>query len=101
MLKQVHTISYILCRFTYNLGSIVDYTLNTGQVRAFYRSPDPPDILTLNFRQDHIAQEPNETLSLSLSQKPGTTPLPTGDGVFFRSSINITIIDSDSKKSGS
>ena len=46
---------------------------------------------------DAIAQEPNETLSLELVTT-ATTTLPTGDAVFFRNILNISIIDSDSKR---
>ena len=64
-------------------------------MRAFYQRPDSPYLLVLTLHLDDIAQEPDETLSLHLTQLSET--LPTGDGVFFRSSMNITIIDSDSK----
>ena len=45
---------------------------------------------------DAIAQEASETLSLELVPT-ATTTLPTGDGVFFRNTLNMSIVDSDSK----
>ena len=75
-------------------GASFDYTLNTNQVRALFRRPDPPDNVVFTFRVDAIAQEHNETLSLELNSR---TNLPTGDGVFFRNTLTMSIIDSDSK----
>ena len=46
---------------------------------------------------DAIAQEENETLTLELEPLPSIT-LPTGSGVFFKSTISLTIIDSDGKR---
>ena len=43
---------------------------------------------------DTIAQEPNETFTLTLD--PTTAPTPRG-GLFFRDAIQVTIVDSDSK----
>ena len=45
---------------------------------------------------DAIAQEENETLTLKLEPLPSIT-LPTGSGVFFKSTIDLTIVDSDGK----
>ena len=64
-------------------------------MRALSFRPTPPDNVVLTFRVDAIAQEPNETLSLELV--PIVTTLPTGDGVFFRNTLTMSIIDSDSK----
>ena len=66
-------------------------------MRFLYRRPDPPEDITFIFRTDAIAQEENETLILELVTTPGTNALPSGDGVFFRNTINLTIMDSDSK----
>ena len=75
-------------------GSSFDYVLIT---RALFFRPTPPGNVMFIFRLDGIAQESNETLSLELVPTP-TTTLPTGDhAVFFRRSIYVTIIDSDSK----
>ena len=72
-----------------------DYSISTSEVNILYNKPDPPDNVMLTFHMDNIAQEPNETLALVLK----TTDLPTGDGVFFRNITDITIADSDSKRS--
>ena len=66
-------------------------------MRFLYRRPDPPEDITFIFRTDAIAQEDNETLILELVITPGTNAPPSGDGVFFRNTINLTIVDSDSK----
>ena len=47
-------------------------------------------------RSDSIAQENNETYTLELVHKTGTST-PTGDGVFFRNRVKVTIIDNDGK----
>ena len=80
-------------------GSGFDYTVSTNQVRFLYRRPDPPEDITFVFRTDAIAQEENETLILELVTTSGTNAPPSGDGVFFRNTINLTIVDSDSKRS--
>ena len=77
-------------------GASFDYTVNTNLVRALFRRPDPPDNVVFTFRVDAIAQEPNETLTLELVPT-ATTTMPTGDAVFFRNTLNMNIIDSDSK----
>ena len=66
-------------------------------MRFLYRRPDPPEDITFRFRIDAIAQEENETLILELVTTPGANTPPSGDGVFFRNTINLTIVDSDSK----
>ena len=66
-------------------------------MRALYRRPTPPDNVVFTFRVDGIAQELNETLSLQLVPT-ATTTIPSGDAVFFRNTLNISIIDSDSKR---
>ena len=78
-------------------GAGFDYTISTGLVRFLYRSPTPSSVVCI-FRTDNIAQEINETLKVGLVQIPGTTALPTGDHVFFRNTLNVTIIDSDGKR---
>ena len=78
-------------------GVSFDYTVNTNQVRALFNRPTPPDNVVFTFRIDAIAQEPNETLFLELVPT-ATTTLPSGDAVFFRNTLNISIIDSDSKR---
>ena len=71
----------------------MDYTLNSPRVRALFTSP-APDNAIVTFRVDAIAQEPDETLILLLNP---LIPGPTGDAVFFRDNITLTIVDSDSE----
>ena len=78
-------------------GAGLDYTISTGLVRFLYRSSALSSVVCI-FRTDNIAQEINETLTVELVQVPDTTALPTGDHVFFRNTIDMTIIDSDGKK---
>ena len=70
----------------------MDYTVGTSRVRIL--DAITPDNAIITFRVDAIAQEPDETLSLQLLQLLSG---PTGDAVFFRDSITLTIIDSDSE----
>lgn len=75
----------------------MDYTVNTAEVTATYNQLNPPsNKVMFSFRVDKIAQEPNETLTVNLTPLK-TTTLPTGNGVFFQSSIEMVIVDSDSK----
>ena len=53
-----------------------------------------PDNAIVTFRVDAIAQEPDETLTLQLDP---VIPGPMGDAVFFRDTITLTIVDSDSE----
>ena len=73
-------------------GSQFDYTVNTLIVRALANGRSQNVVLT--FRVDNIAQEPNETFILTLN--PVVQPTPRV-GLFFRDSIEVTIVDSDSK----
>ena len=66
-------------------------------MRALFRRPTPPDDVLFIFRMDAIAQEENETLTLKLEPLSSVT-LPTGSGVFFKSTISLTIIDGDGKR---
>ena len=65
-------------------------------MRALYHTPDAPTNVVLYFNVDNVAQEKNETLTLSLTPIDGID-LPTGNGVFFRSNMTIIITDNDSK----
>ena len=74
-------------------GSQFDYTVNTLRARALANGQISNVVLT--FRVDSIAQEPNETFTLTLV--PLVAPNPR-EGLFFQSSIQVTIRDSDSKE---
>ena len=73
-------------------GSLFDYTVNTLRARALANGQIQNVVLT--FRVDSIAQEPNETFNLTLN--PAVAPVPR-EGLFFRDTIQVTIVDSDSK----
>jgi hypothetical protein len=72
-------------------GSQFDYTVSTLRTRALTNGPI--DNVLLTFRVDTIAQEPNETFTLTLD--PIVQPNPR-EGLFFRNSIQVTIVDNDS-----
>ena len=74
-------------------GFQFDYTVNTLRVRALANGQISNVVLT--FHVDSISQEPNETFTLTLD--PLIPPNPR-EGLFFRSSIQVTIRDSDSKE---
>ena len=59
---------------------------------------DDPQNFVVYFHVDEIAQEPNETFALELIPQPSTFQnLPTREGIFIRSMVHLTIIDSDCK----
>ena len=76
-------------------GSNLDYTLGQPLVRALFESSDSDEVAA-TFRVDSVALEPDETFSLELVPFTGIT-LPSGSGVFFVNTVNVTIIDHDSK----
>lgn len=57
-----------------------------------------PSIVNVSFLVDGVAQEYNETVTLVLVPLP-TTPLPTGEAVFFLNTTDMIIIDADRKYS--
>ena len=67
--------------------------MNTLRARALANGQISNVVLT--FRVDSIAQEPNETFTLTLD--PLVAPNPR-EGLFFRNTIEVTIRDSDSKE---
>ena len=75
---------------------VSDYTVNTGRTAALVSGRIMNVVLT--FRVDTIAQEPNETFTLTL--EPSINLMAAGlqgEGVFFRNTIEVTIIDKDGK----
>ena len=68
--------------------------MNTGQARLLFESPNERASVVFTFRVDTIAQEANETLQLRLEPD---TPLPLLSEFIFRNTIDMVIIDSDSK----
>ena len=67
--------------------------MNTLRTRALANGQISNVVLT--FRVDSIAQEPNETFTLTLD--PLVAPNPR-EGLFFRDSIQVIIRDIDSKE---
>ena len=74
-------------------GPQFDYTLNTLMARALFRATAPVDVV-VTFRVDSIAQEPNETFTLTLV--PSAPPTPR-EGLFFQNTIQMSIVDSNGK----
>ena len=107
--RSLQVIKFFLCRFhlyVYTLilfyldditgeGSDFDYSVNTVQLRLLNSRPELSENVSFTFHTDAIAQEENETFTLELVTTPGTNSPPSGDGVFFRNIITITIVDSD------
>ena len=77
-------------------GPGFDYTVNTNFIRVIASAPDRVENVVFILRTDSIAQENNETYTLELVHRGGTN-IPTGDGVFFRNTVEVTIIDDDGK----
>ena len=73
-------------------GSQFDYTVNTTSVIALANGQIANVVLT--FRVDTVAQESNETFTLTLN--PLVLPNPR-EGLFFRNTIQVIIVNSDSK----
>ena len=70
----------------------LDYTVDTLNVTVLANGQ--ADNVTLTLRVDAVAQEPNETFNLTLN--PLVAPIPR-EGLFFLDTIQVTIVDSDSK----
>ena len=58
-----------------------------------------PQVVLVSFFVDRVTQEGNDIINLKLNPDPSTKScLPTGDSVFFKNEIKMTIIDSDGKQ---
>ena len=76
-----------------NKGGSPDLMVLTSEVRI---SPlQQPQVVEVIFRTDGIAQEDNDTVILELEPLL-TTNLPVGEAVFFLSTIDVIVIDTDS-----
>jgi hypothetical protein len=74
-----------------------DFSLETSRVEVRPAANDPTDIV-IKFLIDHIAREDNESLTLQLLPTPSTLQtIPTGEAVFFKNIIELTIVDADRK----
>lgn len=94
LLEYAQYVSYNYLNLIAGEGAAFDYTVNTLQARLLFGSPDERIPVVFTFRVDTIAQEANETLQLRLEP---ATPLPPLSAFIFRDTINMVIIDSDSK----
>ena len=57
-----------------------------------------PENVSITFHLDGVAQEADESLTLKLVPTPSTLrTIPTGEAVFFRSIIEVTILNVDGK----
>ena len=65
----------------------------TSEVRFMFDNPKP-SMVNVSFCTDNVAQENNETVNLELEPLP-TTNIPTGEAVFFLSTTDMIIIDTD------
>ena len=74
------------------IGDGFDYMVNTGRVRALANGQISN--VPVSFRLDNIAQEPNETFTLTLD--PLIQPNPK-TGLFFQDAIQMTIMDSNGR----
>ena len=77
-----------------HIGESFDYAVSTSRVRVLTNGQT--DNVAFILRVDSVAQEPNETFNLTLN--PLVAPTPR-EGLFFLDTIQVTIVDSDSKDS--
>ena len=71
--------------------------MNTAQVEvAFAASPSEFNSVAFSLNTDGVPQEANETFSIQLVLAAGNMR-PTGSGVFFLDTLDVTIIDNDGK----
>ena len=54
--------------------------------------------MVVTFRVDTVAQESNETFTLTLDPFQTALDEPRRDGLFFLDTIEMTIVDNDSKE---
>ena len=67
-------------------------------MKFLYLTPDPPDDVILFFHVDGVAQEINETFTLELMiASTSVGQQPTGVNVFFKDTINVTVVDNDGR----
>ena len=81
-------------KFSNNIGEGTDYIVASVRVTAFSDATQLPDNVTVTFCVDAIAQEPDETFTLTLNP---IAPLTPREGLFFRNTTQVTIVDEESK----
>ena len=73
-----------------------DFSIGTDGIQI--RPTGDPEAVAVAFLTDEIIQEANESLTLHLAPTPSTLQtIPIGEAVFFRNTINLTIMDADCK----
>jgi hypothetical protein len=83
----------VIIFFIIGAGSSFDYIVNTATVRVSASASQPNNVDVI-LRIDTIAQEPNETFTLTLIPSNALTPR---EGLFFKDTMQVTIVDSNSK----
>ena len=93
-IAQKYSLFYLVFNLL-GMGLGFDYYVRTATVRALFSATQPTNV-DIVLRIDAIAraQEPNETFTLTLN--PVSAPTPRA-GLFFKDTIQVTIVDSDSK----
>ena len=71
-----------------------DISLETSRVHI--RPMGDPNVVVITFLKDSITQEADESLTLQLLPTPSTLQtIPTGEAVFFKNILDLTIVDAD------
>ena len=74
-----------------------DVSLETTRLQVQPDS-DQTEFVVFTFLADEVTEEVNESLTLQLVPTPAALTaqtIPTGEGVFFKQEIPLTIIDAD------
>ena len=74
-----------------------DVSLETTRLQVQPDS-DQTEFVVFTFLADGVTEEVNESLTLQLVPTPAALTaqtIPTGEGVFFKQKIDLTIIDAD------
>ena len=92
---------YVCCvtAVPYCISGRSDIALESQSVTL--TSTDNPEVVNVVFLADGIAGEGNESFILGLTPFPSMIRMmPSGPGVFFRNTLELTIIDIDCKYIG-
>ena len=81
----------------FELGTL-DFSTETDMVTVQVMATADPESVAVTFRIDGVVQEADESLALKLVPTPSTLrTIPTGEAVFFRSIIEVTVAGVDCK----
>ena len=72
-----------------------DYFLSITRFQHIFLASNPATVQFI-YRRDGLT-EPDETFALQL-QSDSAIPLPTGPGVFYRQTLQCTIVDGDGEE---